>query len=140
MKRILIAATAVLALGACSRGGDLNHGGSIKLGSSTISKQLPANLPGYVKVYPGATVTAVMDNGAQGGIIAFDVADSPDSVVSFYRKAAEDAKLTQTTDTASSTGSHVIMWNQEGTKRSLMATVDLKQGKTHVGLLYGAAS
>lgn len=139
MKRILIAAAAVLALAACSRGGDLNHGGSVKIGDSTISKQLPSNLPDYVKIYPGATVTAVMNNGAQGGIIAFDVGDSPDAVVNFYRKAAQDAKLTQSTDTSSSTGSHVIMWTQEGTKRSLMTTVDLKQGKTHVGLLYGAS-
>lgn len=146
MKRALIAAMSVLALAACSKGGsDLNHGGSVSLngGKTTLSKTLPAQLPSYVKIYPGAVVTAVMDNKEQGGVIAFDVSDPPETVMDFYKKAAADAKFTDTLDSwqlnQDHTGGHVLMWSEKGTKRSLSTTVELKDGKTHVGLLYGAS-
>ncbi len=141
MSRILIAAAAVvLALGACSRGEDHGHGAGVQVAGATIASQLPANLPDYVKVYPGATIIKAVGNGPQGGVIAFTVSATPDAVADFYRKAAAAAKLEPSMDTAGGAGNHVILWTQQGGKRSLMATVDPKQGKTQVTLLYGAAS
>jgi len=146
MKRLLIVAVAALTLSACSKGGDLNHGGAVQVpGAGTLSKQVPANLPDYVKIYPGAVVTAVMDNGASGGVIAFDVTDPAETVMDFYKKAATDAKLAQTMDSwalAANTpheGAHVVMFSQAGTKRNLSTTVEVKDGKTHVGLIYAGA-
>ncbi len=147
---LTVAAVSVLALsslglGACSKGGDLNHGGSVSLngGKMTLSKQVPDSLPSYVKVYPGAVITAVMDNKEQGGVIAFDVTDPPETVMDFYKKAAADAKFSDTLDSwalnQDHSGSHVLMWSEKGGKRSLSATVEVKDGKTHVGLLYGAS-
>lgn len=144
MKQILIATTAVLALAACSRGGDLNHGGSVTVngGKTVLSKNLPANLPSYVKIYPGGVVTAVVQNQGAGGIIAFDVDAAPDTVMEFYKKDAADAKLGDGMDSwalnQDHAGGHVIMWNGTGDKRSLTTTVEVKDGKTHVGLVYGA--
>ncbi|HWA60425.1 MAG TPA: hypothetical protein VG939_03580 [Caulobacteraceae bacterium] len=141
----LVLAASALALGACSKGGDINHGGKVVLpgGGSTLSKQVPANLPDYVKVYPGAVVTAVMDNGARGGVITFDVSDPPDTVVAFYKKTAADAKLDSGMDSWSlnqdHSGPHVMMFDKAGTHRSLSASVEVKDGKTHVGLIYGGA-
>jgi hypothetical protein len=107
---------------------------------------LPANLPDYVKVYPGGVITAVMDNSGHGGVIAFDVGDPPEKVLDFYKGVAASAKLTNTMDSwqmgnnAPHEGAHVVMFSQDGTRRSLSTTVEVKDGKTHVGLLYGAAS
>ncbi|HEX7760152.1 MAG TPA: hypothetical protein VF459_11660 [Caulobacteraceae bacterium] len=140
-----LAAVSVLALAACSRSGDLNHGGSVSLdgGKTVVSKRLPTDLPSYVKVYPGAVVTAVVDNKDQGGLIAYDVSDPPETVMDFYKKSASDAKFTTTTDSWSlnqdHNGAHVIMWNGAETKRSMMTTVEVKDGKTHVGVMYGAS-
>ena len=149
MKRAMIAAATVVslgaALGACSKGGDLNHGGSVTVngGKTTLSKTLPANLPSYVKIYPGAVITAVVQNQGAGGIIAFDVTDPPEKVMDFYKQDAAEAKLGDGIDSwalnQDHTGGHVVMWNGTGDKRSLTTTVEVKDGKTHVGLVYGAS-
>jgi len=149
MKRALIAAVPALCLGlalaACSKGGDINHGGSISVngGKTTLSKTLPTNLPSYVKIYPGAVITAVVQNQGAGGIIAFDVTDPPETVMDFYKKDAADAKLGDGIDSwalnKDHAGGHVVMWNGSGDKRSLTTTVEVKDGKTHVGLVYGAS-
>jgi hypothetical protein len=143
---VSVLALSSLGLAACSKGGDLNHGGSVSLngGKTIVSKQIPADLPSYVKIYPGAVVTAVMDNKGQGGLIAYDVSDPPEAVMDFYKKSAGEAKFNTSTDSWSlnqdHAGAHVIMWNEGGSsKRSLMTTVEVKDGKTHVGVMYGAS-
>ena len=148
MKQVLLAAAAVLALTGCMKGGgDINHGGTVTLpGGASLSKQVPANLPDYVKVYQGATVTAVMDTPGKGGVLALAVNDPPETVLTYYKQVAADAKLTDAMDSWAlspnepHTGAHVIMFSQPGTHRSLSVSAEVKEGHTQIGLIYGPAA
>jgi hypothetical protein len=137
MKRSVVGILTLLALTACSKGQSVAHVAASATTVATTGLSVPTDLPDYVKIYPNAQITNVVDNAATGSVITFDVADPPDKVMTFYRKTATDAKLTAAGDYGNANGA-VAMWAEAGTKRTLMATVDAKSGKTHVALAYGA--
>src|SRR5437870_13778741 len=139
-------AAGALAMTACNRGADLNHGGKITLRAAdgvtaTVSKQAPANLPDYARIYPGAKVTASMAN-PRGGILAYEVEAPPETVMAFYKSAAADAKLVNQMDSWSyaseKSGAHIIMFSDPNSQRAMSASVKSEGGVTKVGLSYGA--
>jgi hypothetical protein len=146
MRSLIIVAACALAVAACNRGADLSHGGKITLKAAdgttaTVSKQLPANLPDYAKVYPGAKVTASMAN-QRGGILAYEVAAPPEAVMAFYKSAAAQAGLSNQMDSwayaAEKSGAHVIMFSDpNGSQRAMSASVKAEGDVTKVGLTYG---
>jgi ABC-type phosphate/phosphonate transport system substrate-binding protein len=119
-KAMIVAAAATLALAACGRkekaaesqvtvapngqatiriDGGKEGGGQ----TATMGTALPANLPAYVKVYPGATVASSVtgtSGGSSGGMIMYQTSATPEAVLAFHKKAAADAGLATTADTA----------------------------------------
>jgi hypothetical protein len=144
-----IALAAVLALGACGPRVEQAPGGAITVHgeggqSVVVGHAAPANLPPYAQIYPGGNVVSSVTAGdTRGGLVVYDVAASPDAVADFYRKAATGAGLTSTMDSAQSSlggKAHVLMFNQQGTRRNLMVSVDAKPGaRTKVAITYGGA-
>lgn len=64
--------------------------------AATSSEPWPADAPAFAPAYPGATVTTVaanLANGSTGSIITFDTPDSPTAVVAFYQAAAQKAAI-----------------------------------------------
>jgi tripartite-type tricarboxylate transporter receptor subunit TctC len=142
-------AATVLMLGACEKPAatsSSDHNVTIVVpgangGSVVIGNQAPANLPAYVKVFPGAKVTASTTT-PKGGVLVLEVNAPPEAVMDFYKKSAADAGLTSTLDSWSMegsqhTGAHVVMFGVQGGSKSLTATVEAKGGATKVGLMYG---
>ena len=110
------------------------NGGSITVGDVT-----PANLPPYVKVFPGAKVTA-STTSAQGGLLALETHASPDAVIAFYRRSASAAGLPLQMDSSAmggGQGSHIVVFGGESVHKTLTATVTAEGGVTKVALLYG---
>jgi tripartite-type tricarboxylate transporter receptor subunit TctC len=156
MRTTLALCAAALALAACGRpqtsssNGDRNvtivvpgaNGGSVVVGN-----QLPANLPAYVKIYPGAKVTASTTSPG-GGVLVLESSAAPETVMDFYKQAATSAGLKSSLDSwamgdAQHSGAHVVMFGEPGATgssgKSLTATVESKDGATKIGLMYGAS-
>lgn len=144
MRKITAVAFAVLSLGACGRPAARN-GTQIVIpgkdgGALTIGKQMPANLPSYVVLYPGANVTATMDLAGKGGMLGFTTTDSPDAVATFYKGVASKASLDVGMDSTTGEGTsvnRVLTFAQKDTKRSLMVAATVENGLTNVSLTYG---
>jgi tripartite-type tricarboxylate transporter receptor subunit TctC len=138
----------VLMLGACGRPATTSSDHNVTIvapgangGSVVIGNQAPANLPGFVKIFPGAKVTASTAT-SKGGVLVLEVNAPPEAVMDFYKKSAADAGLTSTLDSwsmggAPHTGAHFVMFGVQGGAKSLTATVEAKDGATRVGLMYG---
>jgi hypothetical protein len=137
---------AVLALAACEkpRPANADHNVTIVVpgangGSITVGDVTPTNLPPYVKVFPGAKVTA-STTSAQGGLLALETHASPDAVIDFYKQSASDAGLPLQMDSASMAGgqgSHIVVFGGDRAHETLTATVTAEGGVTKVALLYG---
>lgn len=143
MRTVLVASAMLLALGACSKSGVHREGDTVTVTSedgtkATIGAAAPSHLPDYVKVYPGAKVTASVDNGV-AGTLAMEVSDPPDKVLDFYRHQAEAAKLSSTTEInqTGQGGGHMMVFTDPGGKRTLSVTAQVTDGKTQVGVTYG---
>lgn len=69
---------------------------SVVAPAATTSEPWPADAPVFAPEYPGATVTTVaanLANGSTGSIITFNTPDSPTAVVAFYQAAAQKAAI-----------------------------------------------
>jgi hypothetical protein len=83
MKRVILAFAAVAALGGCMK----------------IDKTPPKNLPAYVTLYPGST--QVMNMSLAGVTAdAATTADTPDTVMIYYRNQASANGLTESAPAA----------------------------------------
>ena len=119
MRKALILAAAALALAACGKKTATSEAVSVNQNGTTIIRMdggkegggqtatlgtaLPANLPAYVKVYPGGTVASSVtgtSGNSKGGMIVYQTAAAPDAVLGFHKKAAADAGLKLEADTA----------------------------------------
>jgi hypothetical protein len=146
VRPLIILAIAASALAGCHRG-DVDHGGKVTLRAAdgvtaTLSKQLPGNLPPYAKVYPGAKITASMAN-TRGGILAYEVAAPPETVLNFYKAAAAETNLVAQLDSwnyphEASEGHVISFGDPNATQRAMSASVKVEGGVTRVGLTYGA--
>lgn len=144
MRSIAVAAAFGLALAACSKNADTDSAAAVTLygadGTKTrISQQLPKDLPDYVKIYPGATVTSATDSGGVG-TIGLEVSDPPAKILDFYKAQAVAAKLNDIVDSGASgndDSGRMLILSQRDTKRSLSVAVEPSGDKTQVSLLYG---
>jgi hypothetical protein len=71
--------------------------------AAMMGATLPANLPAYAMVYPGADVKGVvtmteMPQAPWTGVIHYETAAKPDEVLAFYKKNAADAGLNEATE------------------------------------------
>lgn len=150
MRSTTTLAATVLLLGACQKPAAATSGGDHNItivapgangGSVVIGNQAPANLPSFVKIFPGAKVTASTAT-PKGGLLVLEANAPPEVVMDFYKKSAADAGLTSTLDSwsmggAPHTSAHFITFGAPGGTKSLTATVEAKGGATKVGLIYG---
>ena len=133
----------VLALAACGPKVSTNSQGDVTVSNNgttiTAGKRPPANLPGWLKVYPGATVTTGAVLG-QGGMLGFDTTDSPDKIVAFYNDIAKANGIAVNTDAATETSRAVDYRAPAPSKLNFVLTVASEGGKNHVAILYGPQS
>jgi hypothetical protein len=98
---------------------------------------LPANMPDYLTVYPGARVTSTVDAGARGGTISFEAAATADQVAAFYRQRATAAGLRQATD-VSSNAVRILMFDQgQGGRRNFVLNLTSTSRGVQGALTYG---
>ena len=147
MRTSLALCAAAMALAACNRphpAAQDQHNVTITVpgangGQVVIGNQLPANLPPYVKPYPGAKVTASTFS-PKGGVLAMESNATPDAVMAFYKQDADASGMTVQMDSAAMGGnaaSRVVSYVNEAAKTSLTVTISTENGVTKVGLLYG---
>ena len=122
MKRLLIAASLVLALTGCQKIKDLmgkkavdaDDGGQVvrmngeegtvvavksgDMGTPTAGNKLPADWPADLPPYPGATIKAAMSTPA-GKSLVMETTDSQDKVHDFYKSKMSGMKLLADTKT-----------------------------------------
>jgi hypothetical protein len=144
----MIIAAAALTLAACGQRHQANGAGSgasvvvpgANGASVTMGTSLPTNLPDWVKVYPGATVTTTT-TAPGGGLIGMQTSAAPDAVAAFYKQAATASGFTTAMDSSSAAASganHVLVFTKDGTpKESLDATITTENGSTKIAILYG---
>lgn len=147
MRKVMTVLVAGLALAGCDdKGHDKNNGApAVKINipvdgkhSASIGNQLPANLPAYAQIYPGAELLGVttmeaMPNAPFGGVIQYHVTASPDAIAAFYKKNAEGAGLSTTSGAAIGPLVHYAA-NKSGEDKAFIA-VDIAtqpDGKTFV--------
>jgi ABC-type glycerol-3-phosphate transport system substrate-binding protein len=145
MRAIPIIAAA-LALAACGRPQQQDsHSVTLTVpganGPVVIGNQLPANLPDFVKVYPGAKVTATTTTPG-GGVVAMESGDSPDQVMDFYKKSASGSGLPVQMDSATmgaggSGASHLVVFGGQAVHKSLNVSVQAQNGVTKIAIIYG---
>ncbi len=149
MKKLTAVALAAIALAACGKPAGKTtqitipgaNGQSVVIGNVA-----PENLPAFVKLYPGAKVTASTTT-PKGGLVTMETNDTPDKVIDFYKQGAAGAGLTVQMDSSAMGGqsaSRVVVFGPPETNgttpstgNSLTATVTVENGVTKVGLLYG---
>lgn len=121
MKRLLLAASLLLALTGCQKIKDkLAHkaeesaveaasGGDVKVSSGGVTvttdkgtvamdNKLPADWPADLPAYPGATIKAAMST-PQGKSLVMETTDGPDKVHDFYKGKMSSMKLLADTKT-----------------------------------------
>jgi hypothetical protein len=114
--------------------------GSIKVTGTdgqqlTFGGEAPKNLPDWVPVYPGSTVTGAMDaTNAEGRTVSFAIStsDAVDTVVEFYEGKLGDAGLKVSKNTIDADGKHsaIITATSEDGKRNVSAMIGEQDGKT----------
>jgi len=107
-----------------------------------VSAQPPANLPGYLKVYPGARILKSMSN-RRGGVLMMEANAPPETVLDFYKAAAAQAGLRSRLDSRKiglglRIGPHVVVFSAAG-KGRFSASVEAKKDVTKVDLVYAAS-
>ena len=140
MRGLLLASAAALAL--ASGGSPAQRGEAERARPIAVSAQAPANLPGYLKVYPGARILKSMSN-RRGGMVMMEANAPAETVMDFYRAAAAEAGLRTRLDSHKlgfgiHIGPHVVVFSAAG-KGRFSASVEAKKGVTKVDLVYAAA-
>jgi hypothetical protein len=158
MRRIwIIAIAAALSLGACEAAVEKatgvkidNDDGAVTITSADGSTSyqsggsvaVPANLPEFVKLYPGMSLSGAMTGsnlGTIGGTLTGHTNDSFDQVATFYREHAASLGFESNNEMASE-GS-LILTSVSPDNRSLMVSISNAQsGGVDVSLTYGAPS
>jgi hypothetical protein len=109
--------------------------GSVEFGAGA------GNLPSWVPVYPGAKAegefSAKGGNGQdeEGGTVAFSTSDSAAQVMTFYQDKAKDLGMKANVTTSTGEGG-MLMFVDEGGKRSLTIIVGGSGGHTTISLTY----
>ncbi|HYU35008.1 MAG TPA: hypothetical protein VEW48_22890 [Thermoanaerobaculia bacterium] len=101
----------------------------------TFGGEAPKNLPSWVPVYPGSTVTGAMDTtNSEGRTATFAISsdDAVDKVIEFYEAKLGEAglKVSKTTMDAGGQHSAIITATSEDDKRNANVTVGQQEGKT----------
>ena len=148
MRATTALAATVLMLGACGRPVTSSSDHSVTIvallggngGSVVIGNQPPANLPDFVRVFPGAKVATSVAT-PRGGVLVLEVNAPSEAVMDFYKKSAADAGLTSTLDSwsmgdAPHTGAHFVKFGMPNGSKTLAATVESSGGATKVELMY----
>ena len=114
--------------------------GSIKVSGTdgqqvTFGGEAPKNLPAWVPVYPGSTVTGAMDvTNAEGRSVQFAISseDPVDKVIEFYERKLGEAGLKVAKQTIDANGQHsaILTATSEGDKRTATAMIGQQEGKT----------
>jgi hypothetical protein len=139
MRTLLIAGAAALALTGCSAGRNPEPS---RAKATVDSAQPPANLPIYLKPYPGARILKSMSN-RRGGLLVME-ADAPaEKVMEFYKAEAAQAGLRSRLDSRKiglglHIGPHVVVFSAAG-KGHFSASVASGKGVTKVDLVYAAS-
>ncbi|MFO1015699.1 MAG: hypothetical protein U1E50_18240 [Caulobacteraceae bacterium] len=137
-----------LALAACGPKVTTNSNGDVSVSNNgttiTAGRNLPANLPSWLKVYPGADVKAGAVLG-QGGMISFESNDSPDKIVAFYKDIAQanhiDVQMDSSQMQGNATGDRAISFQAAApSKLNFTLTIATRNGHNEVGILYGPQS
>ena len=124
MKRAVIALAAAALLTACVK----------------VNKSLPADAPPYAVVYPGATQVVSMDMMGMQSIL-FQVADTPDTILGYYRTQATSNGLQEVS--AANKGSpeqKQASFRDPSSNRIFVVVARPKNGGTMVDLTYTSAS
>jgi hypothetical protein len=107
-------------------------------GKSTIEfNTANAKLPAFVPTYPGATVTNTItgtDGNGSGGTVVFTTADSPQTVIGFYKQRLGGMKEAMAVTTGDA-----MMWsaNDEANKRGVQITASKAgDGKTQAQVIW----
>jgi hypothetical protein len=109
--------------------------GSVEIGEGV------GKLPSWVPVYPGAkaegTFAAKGGSGedAEGGTVAFTTPDSASKVTSFYQDKAKDLGMKASMTTSGAEGG-MLIFADEGSKRTLSVVVGGSAGQTSINLIY----
>ena len=141
MRTLLIAGAAALALTGCSDSGRNPESNRAKAAVDG-STEPPANLPAYLKPYPGARILKSMSN-RRGGLLVME-ADAPaEKVMEFYRAEAAQAGLRSRLDSRKiglglHIGPHVVVFSAAG-RGHFSASVEPAKGVTKVDLVYAAS-
>lgn len=103
-------------------------GATIQSGSAVAA---PANLPDFVKLYPGMSINSVMNNTMQGmgagGMIYGHSADSFDQVVAFYRGHVRSLGFTSNSEMGGQDGL-IISTGDDANSRSLAVSIGNAEG------------
>jgi tripartite-type tricarboxylate transporter receptor subunit TctC len=147
MRATTALAATVLMLGACGKPATTSSDHNITIvapgangGSVVIGNQAPADLPDFVRVFPGAKVATSVAT-PRGGVLVLQVNAPPETVMAFYKQSATDAGLTSTLDSwtmggAPHTGAHFVKFGMPNGSKTLAATVESSGGATKVELMY----
>ena len=98
-----------------------------------------AHVPGWVPVYPGASVQANFtgrDSNNEGGNVTYTTPDDASKVNSFYQDKVKGLGMQTNMTTNTSDGSMMVASDQDG-HRSLTVVVGSSSGKTTINLTYG---
>jgi hypothetical protein len=138
MRALLIAGAAALALTGCS-----DSRRTSKSAETVVeAAQPPANLPSYLKPYPGARILKSLSN-RRGGLLVMEANAPAESVMEFYRAEAAQAGLRSRLDSRKvglglHIGPHVVVFSAAG-KGRFSASVEARKDVTKVDLVYAAS-
>ena len=114
--------------------------GSIKVSGAdgaevTWGGEAPKDLPSWVPIYPGSTVTGAMDTtSAEGRSAMFSISseDEVDKVIEFYESKLNEAGLKVSKQTIDANGQHsaILTATSEDDKRTVSAMIGQSEGKT----------
>jgi hypothetical protein len=141
---MLVFAVSLIALAACGPRTHIKRDGTAVIQGRngqvmTVGHGAPANLPRYLKLYPGAEVKSALDSGANGGVVVMQTSASADAVIDFYKKQAAAAGLQVQMDSNNPGSAHVVLFDDPNGKRNFnISATPQPGGKTDIGLTYNA--
>ena len=147
MRRVLVFAVSLFALAACGPKVHVSKDGSTVIqgkDGSVIAVNangpggVPAHLPPYLKIFPGAVVKSTIDTGKTGGMLSMETSAAPDAVVDFYKGQAATAGLEVQMD-MNNEGGHSVLFAEprDKGKRNFNVTASKQgDGKTAVVMTY----
>src|SRR6185436_13697092 len=108
----------------------------------TWGGEAPKNLPSWVPIYPGSTVTGAMDatnNEGRSATFSISSEDTVDKVIEFYESKLNEAGLKVSKQTIDANGQHsAILTAASGDdKRTVSAMIGQSEGKTQGTISFG---